>query len=74
MPVDADGRAAGTQAVVLQADIGLSTGFVQVPGATRKATGGEDPSVPGASRGVDHQGNFHLLSGAVITARFDILY
>lgn len=57
-------RAAETSAMVRRrADVVYSTGIAQVPGATRRATGGEDPSVSATSREVDHQGNFpdHLV-------------
>lgn len=54
----ADVRAAGTPAMVLQAEDSVE--IVQVTGVTRKAKGGEDRSDPGASRGVDHQGSFFV--------------
>lgn len=55
--MDGDGRAAGTPAMALQADVDFNTDNGQVPGAARKATGGEDHSALGPDRGVDHQGN-----------------
>lgn len=65
---DENGRAAGTPAMVLPVDIGLSTGIAKVPGATRRATGGEDHSAPGVCRGLDHRGNFQF-SGVVVMIR-----
>lgn len=59
MATAVDGRAAETSAMVRRrADVVYSTGIAQVPGATPTTTGGEDPSVSGISREVDHQGNF----------------
>lgn len=55
MSADVDVRAAGTPAMVPQAEDSVE--IVWVTGVTQKANGGEDRSDPGASRGVDHQGS-----------------
>ena len=58
MPVHQDGRAAGTPEMVLLRDVGLSTGIVQLPGAILRTTEGENHNGPGASRELEHPGNY----------------
>lgn len=59
MATAVEARAAETSAMVRRrARVVYSTEIARVPGATPTATGGEDPSVSGTSREVDHQGNF----------------
>lgn len=53
--MDGNGQEAGPPAMALLSVGGLNTGTVRAPGATRRATGNEVQTVPGASRGVDHQ-------------------
>lgn len=52
-------RAVGTSAMALRrAAVVFTTGTAQDPRATLEATGGEDLSASGTSRGVVHQGNY----------------
>lgn len=60
-------RAAGTSAMALRrAAVVFTAGTAQDPRATLEATGGEDQSASGTSRGVVHQGNIFLLFNPIV--------
>lgn len=60
-------RAVGTSAMALRrAAVVFTAGTAQDPRATLEATGGEDQSASGTSRGVVHQGNFFLFFNPIV--------